>query len=48
MTREEVWLRAWVALAGAFNVREHSVATRWADACLKAFDERFEPTGDIA
>lgn len=44
MNREEVWHRAWIALAAGFNVREHQVATRWADACLAAFDERFPAT----
>lgn len=40
MGREEIWLRAWCAVAGAFNSKPADCG-RYADACLKAFDERF-------
>jgi len=37
---EEVWLRAWLAVAGTFNSKA-SDCTRYADACLRDFQERF-------
>jgi hypothetical protein len=43
VSRQEAWLRAWCAVAGAFNSRP-SDCDRYADACVKAFDERFPPT----
>lgn len=40
--REEVWLRAWCVTATAVNCYSPDAATRWADACLKDFSERFK------
>jgi hypothetical protein len=39
--RPQVWLQAWCAVAAAVTCPKHEVAASWADACLKAFDERF-------
>jgi len=41
-SREEVWLRAWAAVASSFNAKSAD-CTRYADTCLKEFDERFPP-----
>jgi hypothetical protein len=41
--REEVWMRAWCAVGGAFNCQKPEDATRWADRALEAFDARFPP-----
>ena len=41
-SREEVWLRAWCVTATAINCYSPDAATRWADACLKDFSERFK------
>lgn len=38
--REEVWLRAWLAVAGTFNGKAPD-CTRYADDCLAQFDKRF-------
>jgi hypothetical protein len=38
--REEVWARAWAAVASGWNTKAPD-ATRYADICLKEFDERF-------
>lgn len=43
MTREEIWVRAYCSVASAFNSKEADCA-RYADGCLKAFDERFPPS----
>ena len=40
-TRQEVWLRAWCAVAGAWNCQSADAATRWADAALKEYERRF-------
>lgn len=40
-TRQEVWTKAWLALAGSEYTKEPSSATVWADDCLAAFDIRF-------
>ena len=40
--RAEVWLTAWANVSGAFNLKHPSDATRWADAALEAFDQRFK------
>lgn len=40
--REFVWLQAWSSVANAINCTDSSLATKWADDCLKAFDERFD------
>ncbi len=41
ITREQVWLAAWLAVAGASNSTKKEFTTAWADHCLKDFDERF-------
>jgi hypothetical protein len=38
--RRDVWLKAWTAVANTMNGKQDD-CTRFADACLKAFDERF-------
>ena len=42
ITEREVWLKAWCAVANAFNCETSDAATKWADACLKDFKERFK------
>jgi len=47
--RRQCWIDAWCAVASAFNCKEPKDATKWADAALKAYDERFnkpEPNGN--
>lgn len=39
--RESVWVQAWIAVANANDCKSPDIATKYADACLKAFDERF-------
>lgn len=39
--RRKLWCDVWVAMAGN-NLSNH-LATKWADAAVKAFDERFGP-----
>jgi hypothetical protein len=39
--RKKLWIKAWVATANAIDCKDHETATRYADAALKAFDERF-------
>jgi hypothetical protein len=39
--REEIWIRAWTAVAGASNSVNKSSAVSWADDCLKNYDARF-------
>lgn len=41
--RRQAWLSAWVAVATANDCKSPETATNWADKCLKAFDERFDP-----
>lgn len=41
VTREQVWLVAWVAVAGANDCKRPEIATIWADHCLRDFDKRF-------
>lgn len=38
--RERIWFEAWKAVAGLIN-SEYKVTVRWADDCLRDFDERF-------
>ncbi len=40
-TRKHLWIAAWSSAASAFNIQTPKDATRWADAALKDFDERF-------
>jgi hypothetical protein len=41
LTREQVWLAAWLTVARAETYRDKSVPAAWADRCLEDFDERF-------
>lgn len=41
ITREEVWLRAWTAVAKSEAFGSTEMTTRWADDCLTEFDKRF-------
>ena len=45
ITREEVWMKAWVCIGSSVNCHETKTATIWADKCLAAFDERFSKKG---
>ncbi|WP_172352661.1 hypothetical protein [Mesorhizobium sp. NZP2298] len=40
-SRERAWLDTWIAVATASNCNSATVATSWADICLKEFDKRF-------
>ena len=40
-SREEVWIRAWCAVASTEACTTREQATRWDDACLNAFDQVF-------
>lgn len=42
---EEIWLQAWCATANAANCKSSEIATKYADACLDAFKQRFPQTG---
>ncbi|AAQ64166.1 hypothetical protein KVP40.0095 [Vibrio phage KVP40] len=42
LQRRDVWLKAWCHTANANDCKETSTATSYADACLAAFDRRFE------
>lgn len=39
--RQEVWLRAWTAVAGCWNQKDIDACAKWADKCLAEFDKRF-------
>lgn len=39
----EIWVRAWLAVAATFNAKERD-CTRYADACVLAYHERFGTT----
>lgn len=41
VSREQVWLIAWISVASLSNTNKKDVATVWADECLKEFDIRF-------
>jgi len=41
LNREAVWLTAWCAVATSSNCHYPDSPGRWADRCLKDFDERF-------
>jgi hypothetical protein len=45
ITREEVWMNAWVCIGASITCHETTTATKWADKCLDAFDERFSNKG---
>jgi hypothetical protein len=45
ITREEVWMKAWVCIGASITCHETTTATKWADKCLDAFDERFSNKG---
>lgn len=38
---EEVWLNAWLTVAGALDCKESKTATVWADNALTEFKKRF-------
>lgn len=40
LAEEEVWLRAWLVVAACFNAKLPD-CTRYADACLEQFRDRF-------
>jgi len=42
LDRQEIWLKAWRAYTSSSNSADKERAATWADACLKAFDERFK------
>jgi hypothetical protein len=42
VVRQDVWVKALVAVAGAINCLEPQSAVKWADDCLAAFDTRFK------
>lgn len=44
--RKSLWSSAWIQTANASDCKSTDTATRWADAALKAFDERF-PTPKV-
>lgn len=39
--RKQIWVEAWLALAGAIGCSTSMRATKWADDCLESFDKRF-------
>lgn len=39
--RMEVWLGAWLSVAGTNSCQDKETATAWAKECLKAFDVEF-------
>jgi hypothetical protein len=39
--RKKLWADAWVRTAGADNCIDINTPTKWADAALKEFDQRF-------
>ena len=41
MLKEEIWIKAWLTVAGAANTRYKSTPDEWADHCLKEFTKRF-------
>lgn len=41
IAQRQVWLAAWLTVARAENSYSSDAATRWADACLKAYNDRF-------
>lgn len=41
LTDAHVWVTMWTSVANCWNCERDSSATRWADAGLKAFRERF-------
>ena len=41
VSREQVWLAAWLAVAGAANCTRPRYPVEWADDCLAEFDKRF-------
>lgn len=41
ITRQNVWLKAWCAVASSQSCEYYEIATDWADKCLEDFDKRF-------
>jgi len=40
-SEEDVWLKAWMAVAAAENCIDIALPEKWADACVKAFNLRY-------
>jgi hypothetical protein len=40
--RKQLWIDAWVKVAGASNCVNKTTATSWADKALEEFDNRFK------
>ena len=40
--RQNLWVNAWITVAGSSNCVDRSTPTGWADQALKDFDERFK------
>lgn len=40
---QEVWLRAWCAVASSAACRQPSIAAGWATKCLEAYRKQFPP-----
>jgi hypothetical protein len=41
IAQRQVWLAAWLTVAACENALDKDTAARWADACLKAYNDRF-------
>lgn len=41
MTKEEIWLKAWIAVVSSANSISKESADNWADHCLAGFVKRF-------
>ena len=41
-TEASVWLKAWVAVAGAESTMDKEVCDSWADHCVASYRERYE------
>lgn len=41
LTDEQVWLAAWCAVAGTWNVKYKDTPKKWADRCVEDFRKNF-------
>jgi len=41
LSRDRVWLLAWIHVATSSSCLKPGVASSWADSCLADFDKRF-------
>lgn len=41
LTRRQLWMDTYVAVAGSANCNNKNVPAQWADQALKDYDERF-------